>query len=247
MKTGKFTAVAIATLFTASGAWAAPPARNPDNSGRQYPVNQAAAPQGVHNDESGDAQQLVKQAVDELGKMKKDPHLNTLLEKAKGVYLVPSFGRGALIVGGRGGSGLVLVRENGNWSGPAFYDIGAISLGPQIGVTAGPVAFLLMDKEAVDKFKGTNKFTLNAEAGLTIVNYSANGQSSWGKGDIVMWSGTGGAYVGATVSASDINWDNKKNEAFYGNNATASEVLAPGKHNPKAQALIDALPREAGR
>ena len=149
---------------------------------------------------------------------------------------MPAFGRGALIVGGRGGSGVVLSHENGKWTGPAFYDFGAISLGPQVGASGGAVAFLLKDKTAVDKFKGDNKVSLNAGAGFTIVNYSANGQTSWGKGDIIMWSDTSGAYVGATVSATDINFDDEKNAAYYSKNATADAILERQGHQPQGHA-----------
>jgi hypothetical protein len=62
-----------------------------------------------------------------------------------------------------------------------------------------------MSRSAVDAFKSGNTFSLNAGAGLSIVDYSANGQASRGKGDFVMWSATAGAYVGATISVTDVN------------------------------------------
>lgn len=95
-----------------------------------------------------------------------DPQLKQLLGKAKGVFLVPEFGRGAVIVivGGRGGAGLVLAKDNGQWSDPAFYDFGAISLGAQAGGSGGKVAFLLMTDKAVDAFKSGNKISLNSRS-----------------------------------------------------------------------------------
>jgi hypothetical protein len=104
------------------------------------------------------------------------------------------------------GGGLVVMREDGGWSDPAFYDVGGISVGPQVGGAGGAVAFLLMDQQAVDAFKRSNSFSLNAGAGLSIVDYSANSQASWGKGDTIMWSDNAGAYVGATISVTDVEW-----------------------------------------
>lgn len=189
-----------------------------------------------------DAQQLVNEATAEVKKMSADPQLKKLLAKAKGVYLVPEFGRGALIVGGRGGAGVVLANKNGKWTDPAFYDMGGISIGAQAGGSGGEVAFLLMSKGAVDAFKSGNKFSLNAGAGLSIVNYSANSQASWGKGDIILWSNTKGAYAGATISVTDVNWADGNNKAYYGRKVDPSKILAGDVIAPDATKLKAALP-----
>ncbi|XSG81647.1 MAG: lipid-binding SYLF domain-containing protein [Methyloligella sp. ZOD6] len=179
----------------------------------------------AQNEERPDAKELLNEATGVVDQMKGDPELAKLLDRAKGVYIVPDFGRGALVVGGRGGGGLVLAKQNGEWTNPAFFDFGAISFGPQAGVSAGSVAFLLMSDEAVNAFKNGNVFSLNAEAGLSIVDYSANAQDSIGKGDIVFWSDTEGAYAGATVSLTDVNWDEDDNGAFYDKSVDAARIL----------------------
>lgn len=191
---------------------------------------------------SSQAKALVNEATAEVKKMENDPRLNKLIAKAKGIYLVPEFGRGALVVGGRGGAGVVLARVNGHWSNPAFYDFGAISFGAQAGASGGQIAFLLMTKNAVDQFKSGNKISLNAGAGLSIIAYSANSQASWGKGDIVMWSDTGGAYAGVTISVTDINWDNDTSKAYYGRKVDPSEVLAGKVNMPNAEQIKQVLP-----
>ena len=189
-----------------------------------------------------DARQLVSEAVNEAKKMQQDPQLKKLMAKAKGIYFVPEFGRGALIIGGRGGAGVVLARKDGKWTDPAFYDMGAISVGAQAGASGGQVAFLLMSQQAVDAFKGGNKFSLNAGAGLSIVTYSANAQASWGKGDIVLWSNTKGAYAGATVSVTDLNWADDNNQAYYGRKVDPGAVLDGQVNSPDATRLKQVLP-----
>jgi lipid-binding SYLF domain-containing protein len=192
--------------------------------------------------QNNSAQQLVNQAVKVVKKMESDKQLAGLMKKAKGLFIVPEFGRGAVIVGGRGGAGLVTVRQNGKWSDPAFYDFGGVSLGPQIGASGGAVVFLLMDQTAVDAFKSGNKFSLNAGAGLSIVNYSGGSQASWGKGDIVMWTDTSGAYVGATASVTDINWSDSNNRAYYGKKTDMTQILNGAVTNASANELTSALP-----
>lgn len=189
-----------------------------------------------------DAQNLVNQAVRIVDKMKRDPGLLRLMRRARGLYIVPNFGRGAFIVGGRGGTGLVVVRHAGRWTDPAFYNMGGISIGAQIGGSGGSIAFLLMSPGAVDAFRSGNKISLNAGAGLSIVNYSANSQASWGKGDIIMWSDTSGAFVGAEISATDINWDDGKNRSYYGRGVDVPQVLNGKAYNPGARRLLQVLP-----
>ena len=173
--------------------------------------------------------------------MKQNPQLKRWLAKAKGVYLVPEFGRGALIVGARGGAGVVLAKNDGKWSDPAFYDFGGISIGAQAGGSGGKVAFLLMTKKAVDAFKGGNQVSLNAGAGLTIVNFSHDSQASWGKSDIIMWSDNSGAYAGASVSISDLNFAQDNNQSYYGRKVQPDRILAGDIDTPDATALKDAL------
>jgi SH3 domain-containing YSC84-like protein 1 len=192
-----------------------------------------------------DAQKLVQDALAEVHTMQKNPELKKLMAKAKGIYLVPDFGRAGLVVGGRGGAGVVLAHNNGKWTDPVFFDFGSISFGAQAGASGGPVAFLLMSNQAVDKFKSSNKIALNTGAGFTIVNFSKNAQASWGKGDIIFWSNTKGAYAGATVSATDINYADGNNKAYYGKQVDPSKVLdgnAAAMSAPNASQLKEALP-----
>jgi SH3 domain-containing YSC84-like protein 1 len=188
------------------------------------------------------AQQLVDEAVAVVNKMKSDPKLATLMKQAKGIYIVPKFGRGALIAGAKGGVGLATFRQDDKWSDPAFFDFGAISLGPQAGVSGGPIAFLLMKPNAVRSFRTGNNFALNADAGLSIFTYSSDVQASWGKGDIFMWSDNPGLYAGATVSVSDIAWDTENNHAYYGDDPTVAKILSGSAKNAASDELKNALP-----
>jgi lipid-binding SYLF domain-containing protein len=193
-------------------------------------------------DNSG-PQGLVNEAVGVVQQMEKDPQLKQLMQKAKGIYIVPDFGRGALGIGARGGEGVMLSHRDDGWTGPAFYDMGGISIGAQAGGSAGSIAFLLMSDNAVNKFKSENTFSLNAGAGISIVNYSANEQASWGKGDVILWPDTEGAYAGATISVTDINWDDDANRTYYDEQKISpTDVLNGQATNAEAEPLKDALP-----
>lgn len=194
------------------------------------------------NNNESNAQQIVNDAVQTVHEFRHDPHFVNLLKRAKGVYILPSLVKGAVIVGGEGGQGVLLARENGTWSDPAFLSIGSISIGAQAGAKAGPVVMLLMTDKALNDFTQANNFSLNGNAGLTIVTYSARGQAPVGKGDVVVWSNASGAFAGVNVSGTDITSNSHEDQSFYGRSVTTPQILHGHANNPQADVLRDALP-----
>ena len=166
----------------------------------------------------------------------------SLLKQAKGILIVPDFAKGAVVVGGEGGDGVLLAHRSGKWSKPAFYDLSGISLGAQLGGQSGTVALILMSDKAMDAFKQNNNFSLNAKAGLNVVDYSAAGQVDT-HGDVVAWTDLKGLYAGATIGGADISVDQDANHAFYANQQTSpNDILSGDIPGPRGQVLQKALP-----
>jgi lipid-binding SYLF domain-containing protein len=175
--------------------------------------------------------------------VRSDSYFNNLLKQAKGVVIVPHLFKGAIGIGASGGTGVFLAKQsNGQWSDPAFLSLGSISIGPQAGAKEGPVVMLLMTSKAMHDFTQSNNFSLNANAGLTVINYSAKGQGGLGKGDIVVWSGAGGAFAGASVSGADITADTTQDVNYYGKASTTAAIIKGQVHNAEAKVLVNALP-----
>jgi lipid-binding SYLF domain-containing protein len=232
-------------LAGAAGAQGAYP-NSTSNSSNGSSMSQTSGHMGAKADTRHDANEVLKDALDMVNnQMSKDPQLMQKLKDSKGVFLVPDYGRGALVVGGQGGDGVLLLHQNGKWSNPVPFNLGAIDVGLQAGVSAGQVAMILMTDNAAKAFQDKNNFSINADAGLSIVKWSARGQASLGKGDIIYWANTKGLYGGATVSASDITWDDDETRGLYGgNNYSPSQILA-GKvstNDPLVRQLQNALP-----
>jgi lipid-binding SYLF domain-containing protein len=191
-----------------------------------------------------DAAGEVKEATSVVQQMQKKSDVAQLLDKAQGVFILPDYGRAALGIGGSGGQGVLLARHDGTWSDPVFYNVGSVSLGLQAGVSAGQVAMILMTPEAVNSFKGNNTFSLNADAELTIINYSARTQGSLGKADVVFWSDAEGAYAGGSLSASAISADGDANRAYYGRQDATPDAIMSGRvtaDHPETASLKQAL------
>lgn len=193
--------------------------------------------------EAVNAQKLVAESATNIQKMERDPKLKKYLAEAKGVYIVPDFAKGGLVVGGWGGEGVLMLHQNGKWIGPAFYNMGAVSAGAEVGFEAGTVAYLLMSNDAVKEFQTDNTFALNATSDLTIVNYSAADQAAVGKGAVIVWASTSGIYGGLSGSVSNVTWDSEKNNGFYGKTVSADQIMSGDVTAPaEAASLKQALP-----
>jgi lipid-binding SYLF domain-containing protein len=194
-----------------------------------------------NRDQTSSAQRIVDDASSVLAKLKTSNEFQKLLKQAKGIYLIPNLVKGAAIVGGSGGTGVLLVRHGAMWSDPAFLTLGSISIGAQVGGEAGPVALLLMTDKAVNAFTQQNNFALNGQAGLTIVNYSAKPQGSVGYGDVMVWSGQSGALAGVNITGSDVVADNSDDQNFYSQKIGTKEIIGGQVTTQKADKLRSEL------
>jgi lipid-binding SYLF domain-containing protein len=193
-----------------------------------------------------DAQETVSEAVAVVNQMRLDTELADTLAQAQGVFIVPDYAQAAVIVGGEGGEGVALLRQGtepgGEWSAPAFYNFGGISVGAEAGVEAGSIAMLLMTEEAVEKFKadGTD-FSLDANAGLTIVNWSEKAEGDAGEGDVIVWSDTEGLFAGANIAITGIKHDDDESAAYYGEDVDSQQIFGGNVTDDRSQTLRDAL------
>ncbi len=178
-----------------------------------------------------EARQTAQEAAQTLRQMKQETAgAKDVLAQAKAIFIVPSYARAGLIVGGQGGQGgegILVARQGADWSGPLFYNLGGISLGAEAGVEAGRLVLVMMSEQALDGFMEQNNFSLNAEAGLTFIDWSARTGEALGdgEGDVIVWSDAEGAFGTASLSVTDVRWDAEENRAWYGADVTPQAVL----------------------
>lgn len=197
---------------------------------------------------AANASKHVNDAATVVNRMAAEPGMSNVLKQAKGVFIVPTYGRAALGVGVSGGAGVMLARrDDGSWSDPAFYNTGGLSIGAQAGAEGGPVALVLMNDKAVNSFRQKNKFSLSADAGLTVVNWAKTAQGTAGLGDVVAWAGTKGLFGNVvTISVRDVRFNQRASNAYYGKTVTASEILEGKAMSDSSTPLKQALATAAG-
>lgn len=198
--------------------------------------------QETQAEQRAEAKELVDEARLVAGELRTDPEVAKLLDSAHGIFIVPDYAKAAAVIGGRGGEGVVMLRQEGEWSAPAFYDFGGATLGINVGAEAGSIAMLLMTEKAAAMFRDQeDNWTLDASAGVTIVNYSTATEATLGETDVVFWSDTAGAYAGADIGINNINSDEEENEAFYGEKVSSQQILTGSVSNDEANELREEL------
>ena len=182
-------------------------------------------------DDNAQARQLVEKAQITLGSFIDADEMDkfrTLLKSARGVFISPQVIRGAFIFGGSGGSGVFMVRDRnrGDWAGPAFYTIGEVSFGLQIGGDASEVIFLAMTDRGVTALLSSS-VKLGADVGIAVGPVGAGADASTANlsVDILTFSRSKGLYGGASLEGAIVKVRESLNQAYYGKNVNPSDIL----------------------
>ncbi len=199
----------------------------------------------AHADDASDARAVVDKATVTVNTFAKDrdyASLPALIAKAKGVLVYPQILEGGFIIGGSGGTGVLLVRDEqtGNFSAPAFYTMGGLSIGLLAGGQAAEVMLLINSQKALDSLLSTK---VKLGAGVSVaVGPKGGGQGATVSADIISYSRAKGAYAGMSLDGQVIDVRDSLNAAYYGKPASPVDILVrKSVSNPGAGALQAAL------
>ena len=148
-----------------------------------------------------------------------------LIDKAQAIAVFPGVYKAAFILGGREGKGVISRRTPTGWSAPAFFSLGGGSFGAQIGANKTDYVLLIMNEKGLNGLLG-DKFELGGEVGIAagpVGREASAATDAQLKAEILTYSRTKGAFIGAALKGTAITPDNDLNQAFYG--VKASEVL----------------------
>ncbi len=200
--------------------------------------------------QSPDQTELVDRAKATLERMLADREYATfkrMLPNAKAALIVPSLFRAGFVVGGEGGSGVLMSRSPQNeWSYPAFMYVAAGSVGLQIGVQEAEVVLLIMTDNGLFQVT-TNEFRMGVDASVAAGPTGAGRQASttfnFGA-DIYSFSRTRGLYGGVSFDGSIIRPRLEWNRAYYGRSASTRQIIIQREvANPSADQLRATLAR----
>ena len=206
----------------------------------------------VWADDARDAGDIVTKAEITADSFRLDPNLypewQGLLREAKAVLIMPQIIKGGLILGGSGGSGVLLARDkkSGNWNGPAFYTIGGVSFGLLAGAQVAETIIVVRTERGLNRLLNTGA-KLGADLNITAGPVGAGVGAGNITADLVVLSRSKGLYGGLSLEGSVVDVRDSLNRAYYAKSVTPSDILILGSvRNSKSDSLISAVRKLTG-
>jgi len=203
----------------------------------------------------GQVQGLVDKAWVTFKDFMRDPNYSWLqenLNQAKAVLIFPQVLKGGFIWGGSGGTGVLVVRDGKtcDWSQPAFYTIGSVTFGLQIGGESTEVVMIAMTQKAVDSLL-TSSFKLGGDTSVAVGpvggGVKANADVPNVMADFISFAKSKGLYAGMNLEGSVVGVRDSLNQAYYGKDVRPVDILVKKDvSNHGSAELRAALKRAAG-
>jgi len=195
------------------------------------------------------ADRLIDWSADTLQNFARLPELKTFvthIPTARAVLILPAIVKAGFFVGAEAGSGVLLAKgADGTWGYPAFYTLGAASIGLQFGVQDTETVLIIRNEGALRAIlKDQGKF--GADLGVTVGVVGTGMEASTTTNlrfDVLAFTNAKvGAFAGASLEGAVLARRRDMNEAFYGRGATPDAIVLQGRHkNPKADRLRSVL------
>ncbi|WP_431273045.1 lipid-binding SYLF domain-containing protein [Variovorax ureilyticus] len=202
----------------------------------------------AHASDADDAKALVQKAhttINAFSHNKDFTGLGAELRQSKGVLIFPQVLKAGFVLGGSGGTGVLLANDGkGGWVGPAFYTMASASFGFQAGASAAEMVILVRSQKALDSLL-TSKVKLGGDASVAIWK-KGMGAGATIDADFVAYSTVKGAFAGLSIDGSVLDVRESLNTAFYGKPVTPADIVVKRDvSNPAAASLLAAVSKVA--
>jgi lipid-binding SYLF domain-containing protein len=138
--------------------------------------------------------------------------------------------KGGFIFGGSGGTGVLAARDErtGDWSQPAFYTIGSVTFGLQIGGESAEVIMVAMTQKAIDSLL-TSSFKLGGDVSVALgpvgAGAKANATIPNVTADFISFAKSKGLYAGLNLEGSVVEVRHSLNTAYYGKDVRPVDIV----------------------
>ncbi|MHB1217999.1 MAG: lipid-binding SYLF domain-containing protein [Alphaproteobacteria bacterium] len=171
--------------------------------------------------------------------------MNAAIKTSQAVMIFPSVLKGSFIIGAEGGNGVLLTKDaNGEWSYPAFYTLGAGSIGLQAGFQDSEAVFVINTLKGLNAVLNNNfKFGIEASVALGPVGQGIEGSTTTAFGaDIEAYSATRGLFAGGSFEGAVMYERSDWSRNYYEVGASArGVVMERAFRNPQADGLRDTM------
>jgi lipid-binding SYLF domain-containing protein len=145
-----------------------------------------------------------------------------LLQRARGIAIIPTVVRGGFLIGGRRGRGVLAVRTpSGEWSNPAFITLTGGSIGWQFGAEAADVVLVFGNDRSVRNIS-SGKFTLGGDAAAVAGPLGKRTTAVvTARSEVYIYTQSRGLFAGAAFEGARLDVDEEGNALFYGDGRAA--------------------------
>jgi lipid-binding SYLF domain-containing protein len=159
--------------------------------------------------------------------------------RATCVLVVPSFKKGAFVLGGEYGQGVATCRtRRGVWSAPAFVQLEGASFGFQIGGQSTDLVLIGMNHRAVEDLL-KEKVKLGGDASVSAGPVGRDAQAATtelANAEFLTYSRSRGLFAGVDLAGDVVHQNSRDTEAVYGHDVAFERILSGGVPTPPAAA-----------
>ena len=188
----------------------------------------------AQNQKLGDRLTAAKEVVTEIMSTPDKGIPSNILAGAVCVVVIPSYKKGAFIVGAQYGQGVATCRTPHGWSAPVFVQLAGGSVGFQIGGQATDLILVAMNDQGLQHML-KNKFKLGADAAASAgpVGRNAQAGTDWKlNAEFLTYSRSKGLFAGIDLDGSVLSQNEDDTRAMYGSNVAFQEVLKGNQVTP---------------
>jgi lipid-binding SYLF domain-containing protein len=152
---------------------------------------------------------------------------SSILAGASCVVVVPSYKKGAFVVGAQYGQGVATCRTPRGWSAPVFVRLSGGSFGWQIGGQATDLVLVAMNQQGLQQML-KNKFKIGADAAASAgpVGRNAQAGTDWKlNAEFLTYSRSKGLFAGLSLDGTVLEQNKDDMVAEYGSPIPFDTVL----------------------
>ena len=158
----------------------------------------------------------------------------TILAGATCVVVIPSYKKGAFLVGAQYGQGAATCRTPRGWSAPVFVQLAGGSFGFQIGGQATDLILVAMNANGLqDMLKNKFKIGGDAAAAAGPVGRNAQAGTDWKlNAEFLSYSRAKGLFAGINLDGTVLSQNQDDTRTFYGADIPFETVLKGNQKTP---------------
>ena len=156
--------------------------------------------------------------------------------KAHCVLVVPSFKKGAFLVGAQYGQGVATCRTGHGWSAPVFVQLAGASFGLQAGGQATDLVLVGVNDRSLDDLL-KDKIKLGGDIAASAGPVGRDSQASTtelANAEFLTYSRSKGLFAGVDLTGDEVQQNAGDTREFYGSDIPYKTILSGGTPTPAA-------------